>query len=292
MRIKIGAKRIPRAKDSIDLSICYREHLISIKRGVQLFAILRDCELLPDNYRKWGGKRVPFLFERLDDLVPEMWRPVVWFDPDERREKVVLRNLDLYRSNIPKYWGHISRSGVGQVEMHVDVRYVIEARGVCKGEGAGRIECLISRLLSYGKTDFARVQYYSALERENSRRGKEPDTTFVSRELGECLPDLYNITVWGEPYIKFFGKQKLLEAPCYKVEELPSGLIWMQLSPEVYTEKGCWTALRYVREGVKAYLDNNAFRDPNLPQDHKFNVPQFDFSEIMKPLKVPKGDKR
>jgi hypothetical protein len=115
---------------------------------------------------------------------------------------------------------------------------------------------------------------------------REPRVTLGSRSLSKNLPDLHNISVWGKSYIELFGKEKIINAPCYKVEELSSGVMWMQLSPDVYNEKGCWTALTDTREKIKAYLNNNAFFDPKLPHDYKYNIPKFDLSDIRKPLKI------
>lgn len=292
MRIKIGAKRIPREKDTIDIDVCYAETLWGIEKGAELFQVLEELELLPNKFQS-GLKKEPFEIAQLNALLRKMWLPVVWFNPDEARDEITLRSLWLFRSITPKYWSSISRSVGGARAVQSDIGFCIESQNLSNVDGAKKIDRLFLALLSYGKVDFARIQYYSAEENDNSLRGREPQTTVASRTLVDaCIPDLYNVTVWGGPYIKFFGKERLLSAPCYKVEELPSGLIWMQLSPEVYVEQGCWTALKEVRKRVKAHLNNNAFRDPSLPHNHKYSIPQFDLSEVQKPLKVPEGVKR
>jgi hypothetical protein len=159
--------------------------------------------------------------------------------------------------------------------------------------------------------DFGRFQYYTAEDVATVRSSN----VITSRKLyNEYIPDLYNITLWGKPYIELFGREKILNAPCYTVEELSPDLIWMQLSPDVVSDAAGWTALTKIREDVKKYLHNNAFRDPELSRVevksvkvvdmekdeelrrkflsgelfketyHKYDLPKFDLSEIQKPI--------
>jgi len=159
--------------------------------------------------------------------------------------------------------------------------------------------------------DFGRLQYYTS--EDVVTLGSS--SIITSRQLyNEYIPDLYNITLWGKPYIDFFGREKLLNAPCYKVEELSSNLIWMQLSPDVVSEAAGWATLRKIRDDVKKYLHPNAFRYPELSRQevknvkvadmleddklirkfasgelykdtyHKYDLPNFDLSEIQAPI--------
>ncbi len=48
-------------------------------------------------------------------------------------------------------------------------------------------------------------------------------------------PDLVWYNVFGEPYIKLFGKEKLLSTPGFMVEELSGNLIAIQLQDNIFT---------------------------------------------------------
>ena len=158
---------------------------------------------------------------------------------------------------------------------------------------------LVTDICNLLRVDFGQIQYFTSEEVTNAGYGK---TTYAFKVAYYChskdlyykyLPDLYNVTIWGKPYIDFFGRDKLLNALCHKVEELPSGAIWMQLSPDVCDEKGSMDVLKDIREKVKAYLDNDAFFDPKYPRNelwdedlHKYNIPNFDLSEIQAPIEL------
>lgn len=316
MRIKLTKKPGLKIKNTISICFFYREQLTDQGKGRELFEILSKYNFMPDKYGiSPSPKKLPLNFEELDEFLNKEWIPYSELNAIKKEYFITLKWLYIYNSKQPNYWGTISRHGGESANFHSQISFHLEADGPKKSDFASKLNELILSLLSYAKVDFARVQFYSAEEELASGQGKEPNTVLVSRQLSEqCLPDLYNISIWGKPYIEFFGHDKLLKSPCYKVEELSSGVIWMQLSPEVYTEKGCWSAITDVREKVKAYLNNNAFYDPSLYTRHitlrdlekdpvlrekflsaeldkerykMYKVPKFDLSDIRKPLKIP-----
>ncbi len=53
-------------------------------------------------------------------------------------------------------------------------------------------------------------------------------------DLQKRLPDIPWVSIYGEPYISFFGKTRIETAPFSKVERLPSGHFWLQASESVF----------------------------------------------------------
>jgi hypothetical protein len=93
----------------------------------------------------------------------------------------------------------------------------------------------------------------------------------------ERLPGIYWANFFGQPYIDFFGRKKLLATPCYEVREINENMILLltaesPLRPEM---------LEYddIPNLIKAYLNQNAFAGPRFP-DEPCEVPKFDFSDL------------
>lgn len=318
MKITIKKKPGIRTKNTLAIDFFYNKQLVELNKGSELFELLNQHGFFPEKYSASCTlrKKKPLLSGELSEVLSKIWPPIYMSVYD----LWVLDYIDLYRNSAPKYWGHIYRDWVrnpadndnNKAVFHSYISFDIEA-DTLKETLLERLKGLINSLIDYSIIDFARVQCYSAEEMEASSRQEQPNATLVSRQLSEqCLPDLYNISVWGKPYIEFFGRDKLLSAPCYKVEEMHPGLIWMQLSPDVYSEKGSWTTIKDVREKVKVYLNNNAFYDPKLHTRYitiqelekdpvlrekfvsgelvnesykkNYKVPQFDLTDIRKPL--------
>lgn len=314
MRLKISGKSAVKSKNELVMSFIYRESFTDFDKGRELFEILMHSDFLPNKYSIWPtNKKEEFSYEKINVFLNEKWMPFNKYDPNKKCNAATIEWLYIYKTAGVKYWGDIMRNGGEDAKFQSQISFYIDAISL---KEASKVKELVFNLLSYAKVDFARLQFYSGEEVFAGRRGEEPNSTLVARQLSEqCLPDLYNISIWGKPYIEFFGREKLMSAPCYKVEDLPSGDIWMQLAPHVYDEKGSWSAIKDVRAKVKAHLDNNAFYDPSLykrqitihdlekdPILHEeflsgelmkerykvYNVPKFDLSDIRKPLMVQK----
>lgn len=304
-------------KNNICLSFFYREPLVDIDFALRLITILEEYEMLPTKYGiSPSSKKVEITPGALQQLLFDLWPPFVEQHPITNTEFITLNWLKIYKTG-PKYWGGITRNGGENAKFHSEIYFHIEGNKI-KDYFLNKLNDFTQSLIDYAKCDLARVQFYSSQEIFQDRTGKQPQSILSFRQLAECLPDLYNITVWGKPYIEFFGKEKLLTSPCYKVEELPSGTIWMQLAPDVYNESGSWTAIKDVREKVKAHLNNKAFYDASLHKNitifdlendpvlrqkflsgelikelykKNYKVPEFDLSEIRKPLILPEDNK-
>ncbi len=100
-------------------------------------------------------------------------------------------------------------------------------------------------------------------------------TTF---DLRKYLPDLYWGTIFGAPYVRLFGRSRILSAPAYQVRELSQGMIYVQLSESLSDLRTNYEGVEAVRRGVKQHLDSNAFFDPSKGEEHEYNIPQFAFA--------------
>lgn len=88
--------------------------------------------------------------------------------------------------------------------------------------------------------------------------------TVVTDTLRRFLPELYWATVFGPPYVRLFGRERLLAAPAHRVEELAGGAVYVQLSADPRDLRERYAEVDAARRRVKAHLDHNAFFDPAL----------------------------
>lgn len=98
------------------------------------------------------------------------------------------------------------------------------------------------------------------------------------------LPALYWSQVFGPPYVRLFGLEKLLSTPAFKVEQLGPETVYLQLTESIFDVRERYDHVDAVREKVKAHIDDNIIFNPNNPPDHVYRVPDFQFPP--KPVKV------
>jgi hypothetical protein len=101
--------------------------------------------------------------------------------------------------------------------------------------------------------------------------------TVSTHRLRRYIPNLYWQTIFGEPYVTLFGRDKLLSAPVHIVTEMESGCICLQLTPEIGDIRSDYVAFDQLRQRVKQHLNPNAFFQMNMPLRHRFEVPDFGF---------------
>jgi hypothetical protein len=83
-----------------------------------------------------------------------------------------------------------------------------------------------------------------------------------SQFLQQCLPDVYWTTIFGEPYVKMFGKDKLLSAPAHQVEALSDSLISIQMTESLESVKANPPAFVEAKMRLKSFLGEDAFFRP------------------------------
>jgi hypothetical protein len=91
------------------------------------------------------------------------------------------------------------------------------------------------------------------------------------------------LTYWGQPYVELIGLDRLLAAPCHRVETVGSGVL-MQATPRFDSASlvGSTTLL----EELERYLGADLFAGPDYP-DVRCRVPSFDMSETICEIAPP-----
>lgn len=100
-----------------------------------------------------------------------------------------------------------------------------------------------------------------------------------SVKLHQNLPDIFWYQIFGPPYVRLFGLEKLLSAPAYRVAQIAEETICIQLSGSVFDMHTNYGAVDAVRQKVKAHIDNNIIFNSNNPPDHIYRIPDFQFPE-------------
>lgn len=109
----------------------------------------------------------------------------------------------------------------------------------------------------------------------------------VTHLLRHWLPDVFWGTVFGPAYVRLFGKERLLSAPAYLVEDIGPEMVYVQLTEKLADAANHSEALQLAREAFKMHFDNNAFfisgrgydRLQRGPVGDVFNVPDFKLNE-------------
>ncbi len=96
-----------------------------------------------------------------------------------------------------------------------------------------------------------------------------------SHALRRYIPNLYWLTVFGKPYVELFGRESLLSSPVFRVSELETGCIALQLTPDIHDIHADYDAFDELRRQVKGHLNSNAFFQPNMRLRHRYDVPDF-----------------
>lgn len=91
-------------------------------------------------------------------------------------------------------------------------------------------------------------------------------------------PELHWMAFFGKPYIELFGRDKLLNAPCYSTKSIGDNIIALQM-----TESPFHAVTDEMRNAVKTYLDSEAFVENGKSyRSYKTgHVPSFDFKNVL-----------
>lgn len=108
----------------------------------------------------------------------------------------------------------------------------------------------------------------------------------VTHLLRHWLPDVFWGTVFGPAYVRLWGKERLLTAPAYIVEELAPEMIYVQLTEKIGDVLEDEAAVRHRRELFKGHFPSDAFfisgqgydRLQRGPVGDVFAVPNFELN--------------
>ena len=93
------------------------------------------------------------------------------------------------------------------------------------------------------------------------RKGTRFNFGITSQDVQRCIPDVYWLTIFGQPYVKMFGKDKLLCAPAHRVEAVSDALVLVQLTPTLEDTRNEEAAFATAKGKLKSFLGETAFYD-------------------------------
>lgn len=223
-------------------------------------------EIKPDVWGITEPYRDPF---NIDDIRTKM---LSWHPSDAGRW-----NFNWKKKSKPKAWGGFKRlywgGGISHAEqfMYVDIEQGFDLRLTEYMKIASQQFCT-----HYGYFDCMTDDYLPYSELCGSGiRGL--GVAIGTHKLLKNLPDILWSQVFGPPYVRLFGLEKLLSAPAYKVEQLGPEMVYIQLSESLFDMHERYEEVDAVRQRVKVHLDNNIFFRPENPEGHVYRTPDFQF---------------
>jgi len=79
-----------------------------------------------------------------------------------------------------------------------------------------------------------------------------------------CVPELYWANVFGAPYVKLFGADRLASAPAHLVKQIGPEMFYLQLSESPRDLVDHFDQITQARAELKAHLGIDAFWDPRV----------------------------
>ena len=202
------------------------------------------------------------------------------FDPVALRQGLLddgWLNFDWKRSSPPKGWGKFGQQAKikpwhAHHTLYVTASDQRQVEAIC-----GYLNACASRFgVDYAYVDSLAEGYkdYGVICNAAPYRS---EIMIPSVKLHKNLPDILWFQVFGPPYVRLFGLDKLLTAPAYKVEQLGPEMVSIQLSESLFDMHERYEEVNLVRQRVKVHLDDNIFFNPAKPEGHVYRTPDFQF---------------
>jgi hypothetical protein len=192
------------------------------------------------------------------------------------------------RGKRPKAEGTISTRWVSKsprvLDTHAGIGLTVELGQVDQAALVGYLKHASIR----SRADFAFLDALTGPYREFAvESGSAPfgeRFMLTTHVLRHWLPDMFWATVFGPPYVRLFGKERLLSVPASVIEELGPETVYLQISERIsdITDDPQGVTLR--RDLIKVHLGRDAFFDSGRAYDRLergpvgdvFTVPQFE----------------
>ena len=255
----------------------------SLKTNDFLAAVRLHCQLLPEYMpNKWGWlePRTPFDPQQLQQLVFENGNvdDVWWRRSDKPKatgswiKRYYLKNErnELLLTNAT----HSSiRIHVKDTQFQEKLLHYLKIASVENEADIGIIESI--------------AEAYESLAILNDYAPYGGTLTLTTHTLRNWLPDMPWAVVFGSPYVRMFGKEKLLTTPAYHVEEIGAEMVLIQLTPRMEDIHEKYDEVMQARALAKQHLGEACFFKPELAYDYKstkvsaektgkvFKVPEF-----------------
>lgn len=95
-------------------------------------------------------------------------------------------------------------------------------------------------------------------------------------DLKVRLPDIPSISIYGPPYIHFFGKEAILSAPFERIEELMHDYYWLEANQSVFE-----AVSEERRQAIREHFGEDAFMAGKKWRYQSGKSPNFDFSKVL-----------
>jgi hypothetical protein len=213
-------------------------------------------ELAPQKYGLTEPLRGRFAVDRVEQVVAEAWdSPFLWERTRPRTRGIVFMCPSGRHSTVGIHYKERTGAPVDRIGQYVSA----EARRL--------------------SADWAYVYAYHNLE------GERPDYQEVvhslrigcgAPQLKKCFLDLPWANVFGPVYVEFFGREKLLSAPCFQTVELGDGYVYLQLTGNVPEDEPAYHECQAIKESVKRHLGSDAFYEREKGPSGPYRVPRFE----------------
>jgi hypothetical protein len=178
---------------------------------------------------------------------------------------------------------HVEEKPAVRVQLSERVKNRIERTGyisVTEEEFAANIQQV--RRVAQGGAVEANRQLDTIRRRINNQGFASVLSSMILRtnhtvHLRKYLDNLYWLNVFGDPYISFFGRERLRSAPVSHVRELKNG-ISLRVNHKLEDNPISWSEFKAERDHCKTYLNCDAFFDPSVEPGHKYRAPDFVFT--------------
>ena len=149
--------------------------------------------------------------------------------------------------------------------------------GKSKFVDVSRAVTFLNDLCSIALPDLSYIHLYT--EEELETRPYEmcsPYRQGISTQIvRKYIPDICWGTIFGPPYVDFFGRERMLSIPAYLVSEIADRVIYVQLSESLMDMKTQYGAVERTRQAVKDRLNRDAFLRMDLGVSYKYGTPIF-----------------
>jgi len=238
------------------------------------FGILTTQNLSSKESGKWF---LELLLDSAPNLAPEKYGHYEPLKHEFDRSNLI-RVLDswhscfLWKRTLPKTKGSVWTSGIG---IHSAIYVSTENHSTDSME---EIE-FFKTLSTSTSADFGYLNLFT--KDENKTYPYEMIMPFrqgiTTHELRKYIPNVAWAMTFGKPYIRLFGRQRLLDCPAFLVAPLNNNLIYVQLTENLYDLKKDFKGVDQVRRRVKEHLNSNAFYNTMVGADYSYKVPDFSF---------------
>lgn len=233
--------------------------------------------------------------DSLPQILPEKWG---WWEPLNRGfdsqnlhalvpEGAVCETVYWKRGKQPKAEGAFATRWISKsprvLDAHSSVGFTVELGQVDQAA----LIAYLKRASLRSKADVALLdtltEPYRTFAVESGSAPYGERFMLATHVLRHWFPDIFWATVFGPPYVRLFGKERLLSAPACVVEELGPETIYLQVSQSITDVAEDPEGVRLRRELIKTHLASDAFFVSSRAYDRSqrgavgdvFRVPQF-----------------